>query len=199
MKFRKFGQLLLALVASAGLTLGVTSCANDFTVGYVYVLGTQHNEISAFKEDNNNGVLRSLSSTIFSSGGANPVRAIIPSGGRFMYVLNAGTASTDANGNIAYSGANISEFSIGGYGQLTFQQSYFSQGSGSLRLSTDTTGAHMYILDQYAPVAGADAGGSLVNTSSTASATFPCLGADGNYHPVGDITVFNIDSATGAY
>ena len=198
MKFRKFGQLALALVASAGLTLGVTSCANNFTVGYIYVLGTQYNQISAFKEDNNSGTLKSVSSKIFSSGGTNPIRAIIPSGGRFLYVLNAGTASTDENGNKVYTGANISEFSIGGFGQLTFQQSYFSQGSGLLRLSTDSTGAHMYLLDEYAPVAGTDAGGSLINTSIAANATFPCADPDGvHFHPVGSITSFNIDSATG--
>jgi 6-phosphogluconolactonase len=197
MKFRKVGQLLLALVASAGLTLGVTSCANDFTVGYIYVLGTQYNQISAFKEDNNKGELKPVSSTVFSSGGSNPIRAIIPSGGRFMYVLNAGIPSVDTSGNTVYSGANISVYSIGGFGQLTFQQSYFSQGSGSIRLSTDTTGAHMYILDEYAPVAGEDAGGSLINTSTTPSANFPCLGSDNLYHPTGEITVFNIDTATG--
>jgi 6-phosphogluconolactonase (cycloisomerase 2 family) len=207
MKFRKVGQLLLALFASAGLTLGVTSCANDFTVGYIYVLGTQYNQISAFKEDNNKGTLKPISSTTFSSGGTNPVRAIIPQGGRFMYVLNQGqvstggsiTGSTNADGstNIVYTGANISVFSIGGFGQLTFQSSYFSQGSGALRLSTDSSGAHMYILDEYSPVAGKDMGGSLVNSSKTLSADFPCLGSDNQYHPKGDVTVFNIDSATG--
>ena len=37
MKFRNVGQVLLALVVSVGLSFGVTSCTNSYTVGYMYV------------------------------------------------------------------------------------------------------------------------------------------------------------------
>jgi 6-phosphogluconolactonase len=200
MKFRKFGQVLLAAVVSTGMILGVSSCANDFTVGYVYVTGTAPNggsggQIGAYREDNNNGILRNVVGQPFGSGGTNPVRAIITAGGRFMYVLNAGAQSVDSSGNITYASGNISLFSIGGYGQLTFQTSYSSQGLGSIRLAADSTGAHLYVLDSYAPIGNAS--GSIQTVSSTQTANFPCLDSTGFYRATGDITSFAIDPSTG--
>jgi 6-phosphogluconolactonase (cycloisomerase 2 family) len=200
MKFRKFGQVLLATVVSAGMMLGVSSCANDFTVGYVYVTGTAPNggsggQIGAYREDNNNGVLRNVSGQPFGSNGSNPVRALITSGGRFLYVLNAGTKTVDSSGNISYASANISVFSIGGYGQLTFQSSYNSQGLGSIRLAADSTGSHLFVLDSYAPIGNAS--GAIQTVSSTQSADFPCYESEGVYRATGDITSFSIDPSTG--
>jgi 6-phosphogluconolactonase (cycloisomerase 2 family) len=198
MKFRKLGQALLAAVVSTGIMFGVTSCADDYTVGYVYVLGTQYNQIGQYREDNNNGVLAPIQGTVtpISSGGENPVRAIIPSGSRFMYVLNTGTKSVDGSGNITYSGSNISVFSIGGYGELTFQHSYFSQGYGPQRISADASGAHIFVLDEYAPIGIANNNIQTVSTSQ--SANFPCYEAStGYYRATGDVTVFAIDASTG--
>ncbi len=55
MKFRKFGRICLALAVSLGTGLGVTSCSTDHTVGYFYVTGSQYNQISGFRIDNNLG------------------------------------------------------------------------------------------------------------------------------------------------
>ena len=197
MKFRNLGRALALIAGFAGITLGLTSCA-DHTVGYVYVLGTQYNQISELQEDNNNGILKSIKGGPVSSGGSNPIRAVTPTGNRFLYVLNAGTPSApDANGNITYSSGNITVFSIGGYGQLSQQIQYTSQGFGSQRLAVDAAGAHLFVLDEYAPV-GITAGSSLSPTASpTASTSYPCLGSDKLYHPTGDITVYDIDPATG--
>ena len=195
MKFRKFGQVLLAAVVSTGIMLGVSSCANDFTVGYVYVTGTQYNQIGAYKEDNNNGILRAIAGSPFGSGGSNPVRAIIPSGGRFMFVLNAGTRTVDSSGNLTYPGNNISVYSIGGYGQLTFQYSYNTQGIGPIRLAADSSGTHLFVLDSYAPIGNAS--GNIQTVSSTQTADFPCEESAGVYRATGDITAFNIDTSTG--
>ena len=60
MKLRKMGQGALAAVATAGFLLGMTSCSNNHTVGYVYVTGTQYNQIGAYKEDNNQGELHAI-------------------------------------------------------------------------------------------------------------------------------------------
>ena len=40
MKFMKFGKTLLMIAISAGVILGITSCVQSFTVGYLYVTGT---------------------------------------------------------------------------------------------------------------------------------------------------------------
>ena len=57
MKFRKFGRISLALAVSLGTGMGVTSCSTDHTIGYLYVTGSQYNQISAFRIDNNLGNL----------------------------------------------------------------------------------------------------------------------------------------------
>lgn len=198
MKLRKLGHAMLALVGSIGISFGLTSCSLDHTVGYVYVLGNQLNgQINAFREDNNDGELKNVQGSPSGSGGANPIRAIVPSGNKFLYVLNAGTPATDASGNITYSSANITLFSIGGYGNLSQQIQYSSQGAGSTRLAVDATGAHLFVLDQYAPVGLATGATTSPTTQTSRSAAYPCQSADGLWHPTGDITVFNIDPATG--
>ncbi len=201
MKFRKSGQVLLAAVVSIGSMFGIASC-NDFTVGYVYISGTQYNQIGAYREDNNNGILTPVVGSPIGSGGTNPVRMIIPSGGHFMYVLNAGTRGSDPNtaaapGSIAYAGANISVFSIGGFGQLSFQHSYNLNGVGPIRIAADSAGTHLMVLDSYAPIA--DASGNLITSGGTSpSATFPCSDtADSYYRPVGAVEVFDVDTSTG--
>jgi hypothetical protein len=202
MKFRKFGQVLLASAVSTGMMFGVTSCANDFTVGYVYVTGTQPaggsgsgGQIGAYREDNNNGTLKNVVGSPFGSGGTNPVRAIVPSGGRFLFVLNAGVLTVDSAGNITHTGDSISVFSIGGYGQLAFQHAYATQGIGPIRLSADSTGTHLFVLDSYSPIGNAS--GNITTVSTTQTANFPCLASDGYYRAAGDITVFDIDPSTG--
>lgn len=198
MKFRILGRTLLAVAGAVAVSLSLTSCSNDKTVGYVYVLGTQYNQISVLKQDYNNGTLKNVTSPV-ATGGSNPVRAVIPSGNRFLYVLNAGTQSApDSSGSVTYSSANISIFSIGGFGQLSSQLQYQSQGFGSIRIAVDAAGTHLFVLDEYEPV-GITAGGTSSPTSVAAAGNpnYPCLGTDGFYHPVGDITVFNIDTGTG--
>ncbi len=205
MKFRNLSRAVLLLAGAVGMSFGFTSCSNDHTVGYVYVLGTQYGQVGAYQEDNNNGVLSPVKTgSVVASGGTNPVRAVIPAGSRFVYVLNAGTPTPDATAGsptsgavVGYSSSNISLFSIGGYGQLSPQLQYPSQGYGSIRVAVDSSGAHLYVLDQYSPV-GITAGGTTSPTASnTLSANYPCLGPDGFYHPVGDVAVYAIDGATG--
>ena len=203
MKFRNLGQALLAAVVSTGLALGVTSCANDHTVGYVYVTGTQYNQVGAYKEDNNNGVLTPVTGSPFGSGGTNPQRVVVTSNGRFMYVLNAGTAAAPAaDGTLTYAGANISVFSIGGFGQISFQASYNSQGLGTSRIVLDSAGAHLYALDTYEPDP-ANAGTVTTSTTPGVAANglnYACqanVGGTNVYYPVGDVTAFSIDSGTG--
>ena len=63
MKFRKFGKALLMTALSAGVVLGISSCVQSYSVGYLYVTGTQTASttgagiISGFKIDHNTGNL----------------------------------------------------------------------------------------------------------------------------------------------
>ena len=228
MKFRTLGRALLLTAGVAGSTLGLTSCSNDHTVGYVYVLGTNDasttgGQISAFKEDNNNGTLSAIAApSVVSTGGANPVRAVVPSGNRFLYVLNSGTSSVDTNATLpsgqpnpdygvtTYSSSSIQLFSIGGYGQLSQQLSYNSQGFGSERIAVDAAGAHIYVLDRYANVgqnaititpnqAGVYVDPTQNPMTPNVPGNYPCQDPSNPniFHPVGSITVFTIDTTTG--
>src|ERR1700674_5146828 len=105
MKFRKFGKALLMSAISLGAVLSVTSCVQSYTVGFLYVTGTQTSGtsgtagqgiISGFKIDHNTGKLVPIHGLPVASGGAYPERAWLITGGRFLYVLNAGGTNCTA-------------------------------------------------------------------------------------------------------
>src|SRR5690348_9363153 len=140
MKFTKLGKALMMSALSAGLILGVSSCVQSYTVGYLYVTGTKTAQsgnngiISGFRIDHNTGFLRPINQFPVASGGSNPVRALLIPGGRFLYVLNRGVnAAGNSNcsgtsGNTVCQNANITQFAVGGNGILTAQETFFTQG-----------------------------------------------------------------------
>lgn len=189
MRFTKFGKTCLMVALSAGVLLGVTSCVQSYTVGYLYVTGTNtaattgNGIISGFKIDHNKGFLTPIHGTPVSSGGANPGRAVLLTGGRFIYVLNRGrnsAGSPDCTASDPCTGANITQFAIGGNGILTSQETFFTQGINPIRIIPDGSGNFLYVLDSIAP-----------DPTSCALA----LGA--GVTSCGDVTAFKIDSTTG--
>jgi hypothetical protein len=188
MKFRKFGKTVLTAALSSAIVFSLSSCVRSVTVGYLYVTGTVtatpsgNGIISGFKINNNNGKLTPLDGLPVSSGGANPVRAVLLTGGNFVYVLNRGA---NASGGSTCTTAdpclnsNITEFSVGGNGILTFQATFYTQGINPFRLIPDSTGNYLFALDHDAP---SNAYCSAVITGATSC---------------GDVTVFSINSTTG--
>jgi 6-phosphogluconolactonase len=188
MKFRKFGKTVLTAAFSAAIAFSLSSCIRSFTSGYLYVTGTVtatpsgNGIISGFKIDNNTGKLNAMHGLPVSSGGANPVRIVLPTGGRFVYVLNRGTnAEGGATCTAAdpCTNANITQFVVGGNGVLTSQETFSTQGVNPFRLIVDASGLFLMALDHDAP-SGAYCG-------SVVSGATSC----------GDITVFKIDQTTG--
>jgi 6-phosphogluconolactonase len=186
MKFRKFGRICLALAVSLGTGLGVTSCSTNHTIGYFYTTGSQYNQISGFRIDNNVGNLTPVPNSPFASNGVNPIKVLTANAGKFLYVLNAGCGGSS---QIACpsgtpdneKGANISLFTIGGQGAVSFQAPYTSQGNNPIALQTDSSGTHLFVLD------------STVPDPTTCPYYVP-----GNSATIcGDITSFNIDPNTG--
>ena len=165
MKLSLFGRFALALFASLTLGLGMTGCGGG-TIAFMWVLGQQYNQIAGFKVDDYTGNLTQIPHEPFTSNGVNPVMLVVKPGGRFLFVLNQGTGG--AQGVHATSG-NVSVFSVGGDGVLTFQQSYITQGYNSQWLQMDQTGNYLYVLDQFSP------------------------SGDGN----GAITAYSVDGSTG--
>jgi 6-phosphogluconolactonase (cycloisomerase 2 family) len=198
MKFTKFGKALLMSALSAGVILSVTSCVQSYTVGYLYVTGTETSQsggngvISGFRIDHNTGKLTSIDGLPVSSGGANPGRAVLLSGSKFLYVLNrgvnaqGGTTCTTAN---PCQNANIEEFAVGGNGILTAQATFYTQGINPFRILVDGSGGYVYVLDHDAPDSNAYTGKNLTVNS--------CTEALGTATSCGDITAFSVNQTTG--
>jgi 6-phosphogluconolactonase len=160
MKFSKFGKALLMGALSAGVVLGVSSCVQSYSVGYLYVTGTSTSSptgngiISGFKIDHNTGKLTNINGLPVASGGANPIRAVMISGGRFLYVLNRGMNA--AKGSVCTTAdpchdANITQFVVGGNGILTAQETFYPLGTNPFRIVADTQGQYLYVLDHDSP------------------------------------------------
>jgi 6-phosphogluconolactonase (cycloisomerase 2 family) len=197
MKFMKFGKALAMGALSAAVVLGVTSCVESYTVGFLYVTGTvtvssgSNGIISGFKIDHNTGRLTPINTLPVASGGSNPVRAVLTLGSRFLYVLNRGvTASGSADcygtGANACLNSNIEQFAVGGNGVLTPQETFFTQGINPFRMFPDASGNYLYVLDHDAP--------DNVSPSSTDNCAL-ALGT--SVTTCGDITAFKIDQTTG--
>ena len=185
MKFRKFGKALLMSAISVGAVLSVSSCVQSYTVGFLYVTGTQTSGtagqgiISGFKIDHNTGRLVPINGLPVATGGAYPERAILlNNGSRFLYVLNKGGDNCTAAAPCPQ--ANIVQFAVGGNGVLSQQGTFFTQGQNPFRMVADANGGHIYVLDHDAPNS---ASCSLVLGSGATSC--------------GDVTAFNVDNTTG--
>uniref|UniRef100_E6QM50 6-phosphogluconolactonase n=1 Tax=mine drainage metagenome TaxID=410659 RepID=E6QM50_9ZZZZ len=188
MKFSKFGKTALAAALGTAMTFSLSSCIYSFTVGYLYVTGTQtatpagSGIISAYGIDNDTGKLIELHGFPMGSGGANPGRTVLVDGSRFVYVLNQGTpanGSMPCNASNPCANSNITEFVVGGNGILTPQETFFTQGNNPFRLVADSSGNYLLALDHDAP--------SKQFCNAVATGATSC----------GDITVFKIDTTTG--
>lgn len=184
MKLSLSGRLMLACVVSLALISGMTACGGG-TVGFMWVLGTQYNQVDGFKIDNFTGNLTKVVHAPFSSGGTNPVSIVVRPGGRWVYVVNKGVAPTyDKYGApVANTGTagTISIYSVGGDGVLSYQLSQSSQGTNPIWAQMDSSGNYLYVLD------------ALSNQSDSSQYVVSST----NPNPVGAITVFSIAADTG--
>ena len=130
----------------------MTACGGG-TIGYLWVLGTYYNQISGFLIDDYTGNLTAITHSPFSSGGTNPIVALVKPGGRFLIVVNGGSGATGTPGTTGFNspGAGISIFSVGGGGTLTFEQTFYSQGTQPVWASLDSSGNYLYVVDKYSP------------------------------------------------
>ena len=108
MKLSRFGRISMALAVSVAVGLGMTACGGG-TVGFMWVLGTQYNQIAGFKIDDYTGNLTNTVSSPYPSSGTDPVSIVVKAGGRFLYVINKGNSTT---------AGNIALFTVGGDGNL---------------------------------------------------------------------------------
>ena len=200
MKFTKLRKALMMSALSAGLILGISSCVQSYTVGYLYVTGTvtaqsgNNGIISGFRIDHNTGFLRPINQFPVASGGSNPIRAILLPGSRFVYVLNRGV-NAEGNSNCTTAdpckNANITQLAVGGNGILTPQQTFFTQGLNPFRIMADSTGGFLLALDHDSPAPNGQPSTATNPNPSCALALGPRVTS------CADVTVFKIDSTTG--
>jgi 6-phosphogluconolactonase (cycloisomerase 2 family) len=202
MKFMKFGKVLLISALAAGVALSITSCLQSYATGYLYITGTVtagsggDGIISGFVVDHNTGKLNPIHGLPISSGGANPVRAVLIAGSRFLYVLNRGVNSSGGSTCTTADpcqNSNITEYAVGGNGILTAEETFYTQGINPFRLIADTSGNFIFVLDHDAPDSAAYTG--ITPTLQNPNSCFDALGT--NTPSCGDITVFNVNQTTG--
>ncbi len=93
MRLSRIGRFSMALVVSVAMGLGMTACGGG-TIAYIWVLGTQYNQIAGFKVDDFTGNLTQVVHSPFSSNGTTPVALVVKPGGRYVYVINKGDSKT---------------------------------------------------------------------------------------------------------
>ena len=129
------------------VVLGMSACGG-YTIGFMWVLGTQYNQIAGFKIDDFTGNLTPMVNSPYSSGGTNPVSIAVRTGGNFVFVVNKGTVNAKGVSN---GDGNVAVFAVGEDGILTFQAAYSTAGNTPVWAAADGTGSYLYVLDQTAP------------------------------------------------
>lgn len=184
MKLSGSGRFVLACVGSA-LALGLSACGS-YTTGYLWVVEGKSaangpgNTITGYKIDDHSGNLTEMVHSPFPAGGNSPVMGVVKPGGRYVYVLNQNDPTN-----------SVSEFSVGGDGVLTFQQSYASQGGTPQWMDISTGGDFLYVVDSVSP----DRSGP--NGTAPACASINAQFNPNPKAPCGSVTVFSIDANTG--
>ena len=141
MTLSRIGRISRALVVSVAVGLGMSACGGG-TIGFMWVLGTQYNQIVGFKIDDYTGNLTQTVNSPYPSGGSNPVSITLRTGGTYAYVVNKGTGKGDGN---------IATFAVGNDGILTFLETYSTAGNTPVWAVADGTGNYLYVLDSQAP------------------------------------------------
>ncbi len=200
MKFTKFGKALLMSALSAGVVLGITSCIQSYSVGYLYVTGTVTAQssgngiVTGFKIDHNTGKLTAIHGLPISSGGANPVRAVLIASSRFLYVLNRGvTASGGSDCTTAdpCQNSNITLFAVGGNGILTPQETVLHPGHQPLPHARRRSGHTFTCWTTTAPAANA------FHPARRPEPQLRSCAGQRQSPSCGDITAFQVNQTTG--
>lgn len=153
MKFRKPGQILLAVAASAIVGLGLTSCGQSNTIDFLYVTAnknTPQGQIAVYWVDQESGAINQIPDSPYPSGGENPVAEVASPNGKVLYVVNH-----DDNA--------IVQFAIGTDAKLYPQKTCNTPGTDPEAIAINSTGTELFVVDTYAPAPGGQAAYSQTN------------------------------------
>jgi 6-phosphogluconolactonase len=96
---RRTAASTIASMMTLAVMLGLTACARDYTVAYVYMTGTNKGAagaITAYAVDYQTGSLVRIGSP--TATGINPVTAVVAPNGLFLYVVNHDDSTVQAFG-----------------------------------------------------------------------------------------------------
>jgi 6-phosphogluconolactonase len=140
---RKAGALLL-VCAGMGALVGCNTSSSQ----YVYAAIPASDEIIAYREDTNSGVLTELAASPITAGPEVQSLVMHPSG-KYLYAANAGQN-------------NVSQFTVNSDGSLTEAQNRFPAGTAPNLVAIDSAGAYLYVANSGA----ADISVFSINTSN---------------------------------
>ncbi|WP_263352796.1 lactonase family protein [Acidicapsa acidisoli] len=140
MKFGKVGQVVLVSAIALSVATLFTACST-LTVGFLYVPTTLQNpgQIEVYEVNSESGVLRTIPTSPFPSGGRNPLAEAVSPDFNNLYVAN-----NEDN--------NIVQFGIGNDGKLYPQSTVNTPGTFPVALGVN--GTYAYVVDNLGPTAG---------------------------------------------
>jgi 6-phosphogluconolactonase (cycloisomerase 2 family) len=142
MKWKTIGQVSLAVTATLGIGLGLTSCSPSQTIDYVFVTsnaaGSTNGEVSSYHVDSASGALSLVAGSPFPDPGSNPVALVASPNQQYLYVVN-------------HDSSDITYYTIGTDGQLALGKSYKTVGTKPVSVAINATGTLLFVLDYYAP------------------------------------------------
>ena len=127
----------MASTMSLALMLGLTACARDFTVAYLYMTATNKGalgSINAYAVDYQSGALVRIGSAI--STGTNPVCVVTAPNGLYIYVVN-------------HDDSTVQEFAVNGDGTLSSKNTYKTTGTFPTAAAVDQGGKFLYVTYTY--------------------------------------------------
>ena len=142
MKFGKVGQITLVSAIALIVATLFTACST-LTVGFMFVATNKQTpgQIEVYEVNSESGVLRTIPTSPFPSGGRNPVAEVPSPDSKNLYVVNE-----DDN--------NVVQFGIGTDGKLYPQSTVNTPGSFPLAAAVNSADTYLYGVDTLQPVAG---------------------------------------------
>ena len=171
MNRNRIRRIAQGAVVSVGLSLGLTSCNLDYTVGYVYVTSNKSNPglIDQYGIDYLSGALIQIGTPV--TAGNDPVTLVTTPDGLAVYVLNKGDN-------------NVQEFLVQGNGSLASKGTFPVGGSAPTAAAIDPAGKFLYVSYTY------QTGYSATNPGPGGVAIFP-INADHSLGTVSNVKVGN--------
>ena len=127
----------IASMMTLGAMLGLTACARDYTVAYLYMTGTNKGaagSITAYAVDYQTGSLVRIGNP--TPTGINPVTAVVSPNGLFLYVVN-------------HDDSTVQVFGINGDGTLATKATSKLTGTFGTAAAIDSAGKFLYVTYTY--------------------------------------------------